>query len=291
MEDNNVQDRILHLMEFKNISGKQDKNSISKGKIEYQKKAADGINYAIIQEGNRFYLKKEINENFEYINGIRNKEKFSYQSIGTAKIELALKIKKINESLGAENAFDILNPENKDNSILNEGKVIRNELERNKQLMESVEEFANKNTTSPDDDFEETIEVETVGNDSDPNTTDNTMSPYIEEVKPVDMERDIEVDKKVDVETAYKEKPKHISFSPKQIEMIKGTSAQKPCECEKKDEPKEEPKKEDEKVNEEPKEESKDESKDKKEEGLEINESLLRKITEMVAEKLALKKK
>lgn len=308
MGDINIQDRMLQLMEFKNITGKQDGNSISKGSIEFKKTAADGFTYAIVKEGNKFYLKKSIDkekeaisENLDYINGTRNKEKFSYKELSTAKMEIGLKIRKINESVGEKESFAILNPESRQNSILDEGKIIRTELDRNRSLLESAAKIGDDNTGVPeapsttseqeDNVYVETSEVELERDGEEKANPDPTknMGPYVEDASNPDMQRDIEVNKTVTPSTPYTEKPKHITMTKGQIDTIRKAemvmtigSGSTP----KTDAPKTETKEVEEKVPEtkEPEAETPDTKKDD-------DEKLVDKVMEAVLRRLTVKKK
>jgi hypothetical protein len=108
----NTDDKLARIME---IAG------ISKGKIEevkpfigkqssilHEAVAADGTEFAIVQESRYVYIKKLTNDEYGYMGGIQNIHEHSYSSYAEAMKHLNLMFKEINESVGQKENIDIL---------------------------------------------------------------------------------------------------------------------------------------------------------------------------------------
>lgn len=65
--------------------------------ILYESVASNGNEYAIVQEEKYVYIKKKVNESYEYMTGIRNLHEFSYKTSADALKHLNLMLKEINE--------------------------------------------------------------------------------------------------------------------------------------------------------------------------------------------------
>ena len=85
-------------------SNKEDTDST----IIHEATASNGDQYAIIQEENFVYIKKKVNENYEYMSGIKNLREFSYNRPADAYKHLNLIFKEINEMNGHKENVDIL---------------------------------------------------------------------------------------------------------------------------------------------------------------------------------------
>lgn len=76
--------------------------------ILHESVAANGKEYAIVQEQKYIYIKEKINDNYEYLSGIQNIKEHSYSSYSEALKHLNLMFKEINEMTGHVENVDIL---------------------------------------------------------------------------------------------------------------------------------------------------------------------------------------
>lgn len=70
--------------------------------------AADGTEFAIVQEAKHVYIKKLVNGNYEYMTGVQNIREHSYPYYSEALKQLNLMFKEINEAVGQKDNIDIL---------------------------------------------------------------------------------------------------------------------------------------------------------------------------------------
>lgn len=76
--------------------------------ILHESVASNGEEYAIVQEEKYIYIKKKINENYNYISGVENLKEFSFKTYTDALKHLNLMHKEINELNGIKEGVDIL---------------------------------------------------------------------------------------------------------------------------------------------------------------------------------------
>lgn len=113
---------MLRLADMKPIT--ENTNTLSS--IETIKKAANGKTYAIVRENRKWFVKvtdkvKDLNESdFDYIGGIRNKPKYSYNSFGEASRNMNFIFEEVNR-LNGGNSVNILES---DEELLDEKKYI-----------------------------------------------------------------------------------------------------------------------------------------------------------------------
>ena len=114
-----IQDIDKRLARMREIAGiKESVTSKSEGNdstkedtastIMHEATASNGSEYAIIKEENFVYIKKKVNENYEYMSGIQNLREFSYNTTADALKHLNLMFKEINEMNGHKENVDIL---------------------------------------------------------------------------------------------------------------------------------------------------------------------------------------
>lgn len=108
----NPDDKLARIMEIAGIK----KGSIEEVKPAFGRQsntlheavAADGTEFAIVQEAKHVYIKKLVNNNYEYMSGIENIHEHSYTSYAEALKHLNLMFKEINEATGQKENIDIL---------------------------------------------------------------------------------------------------------------------------------------------------------------------------------------
>ena len=93
-----IEDKIKRIMEIARY-GETPKNTDYHIKTtEYQKKAADGMTYAVVKEKDGYYIKSGLNEGLlDYADGIANKKKNRFRSYSSAIKRINLILKPINE--------------------------------------------------------------------------------------------------------------------------------------------------------------------------------------------------
>jgi hypothetical protein len=104
---NNIDDRLARIKQIAGITentNKVDQNAT----IIHEAVAVNGEQYAIIQENKYVYIKKKINESYEYMTGINNIKEFSYKTTADALKHLNLMFKEINELNEHKQQVDIL---------------------------------------------------------------------------------------------------------------------------------------------------------------------------------------
>ena len=120
--------------------------------VEYSKVAADGKLYGIVREGTNYFIKVAKNakgglvtENFDYINGFRNRNNNKFDSFASAQRFFGEKMIDINESVDnaqkrvIAEAWDI---NAKKEVIEEQTKKVQNEIARQRQIMENAVRIA-----------------------------------------------------------------------------------------------------------------------------------------------------
>lgn len=136
---------------------------------------ADGKIYAIIREGAKYHIKttskgKElVTESFDYIGGFMNKKNNEYSSYNQASKNLELKMRSLNEAYGINKPVELLNPEKKENLVLEMTDAMKSSIARYRQIMYNTAGIMN----------ESTISASNTGNPEAPKTT--TFSPKLGE--------------------------------------------------------------------------------------------------------------
>ena len=100
--------RILEIAGIKKESINESKPLIGKlSNILHEAVAANGNEYAIVQEQNHVYIKSKQGDQYDYITGVENIHEHSYKSYADAMKHLNLMFKQINESVGQSENIDI----------------------------------------------------------------------------------------------------------------------------------------------------------------------------------------
>jgi hypothetical protein len=100
--------RILEIAGIKKESINESKPLIGKlSNILHEAVAANGDEYAIVQEQNHVYIKTKKGDEYDYITGVQNIHEHSYKSYSDAMKHLNLMFKQINENVGQDENIDI----------------------------------------------------------------------------------------------------------------------------------------------------------------------------------------
>lgn len=113
--------------------------------IEYQSVGADGKNYAIIRECNKYYIKvapkkntKLMTEDYDYIGGFNNKKDNEYKSYNVASKQFELKMKALNEQYDVKPNVSNFAPKTTSEWQTSETKGMREEINRFNTIMNNV---------------------------------------------------------------------------------------------------------------------------------------------------------
>jgi len=101
--------RILEIAGVKKDSITESKSLFGKQtNILHEAVAADGTEFAIVQEEKHVYIKAKNNDSYEYLTGVQNIQEHSYRSYADAMKHLNLMFKEINEKVGLVEGIDVL---------------------------------------------------------------------------------------------------------------------------------------------------------------------------------------
>lgn len=151
-------------------------NADKKTPITESIEGPDGKIYAIIREGNKFYIKsankgsKLVSESFDYIGGFMNKKNNEYSSYNQASKNLELKVRSLNETYGINKPVELLNPDKKETLMVEMTDSMKNSIARYRQIMNNAANIMNESST---------ISMNNTGNPEAPKTT--SFSPKIGE--------------------------------------------------------------------------------------------------------------
>lgn len=135
--------RMKELYKYGHVNEEQERINNS---IEHHATGADGREYGIIRENNKYYIKSaphgkgNILEAYDYINGFMRKKEYQYSSYPDALKNFHLKMKSLNEANDAVIELDNLD-RFKRNDILKESadaEEMKNELARVRQIMHNT---------------------------------------------------------------------------------------------------------------------------------------------------------
>lgn len=100
--------RILEIAGIKKQPINESKPLIGKlSNILHEAVAANGNEYAIVQEQNYIYIKTKKDDQYDYITGVENIHEHSYKSYADAMKHLNLMFKEINENVGQDENIDL----------------------------------------------------------------------------------------------------------------------------------------------------------------------------------------
>lgn len=117
--------------------------------VEYKTKAPDGKTYGIVRERMKYFIKESVDDGstFSYIGGAGNKSDYEYPSYNSASRNLELKIRSINENLNTGNKFELLPADTTSEYIVEATQDMRNEIDRQRQIMMGVAKIMNESTS------------------------------------------------------------------------------------------------------------------------------------------------
>ena len=102
-------DRILEIAGIKKETILESKPLLGKiSNVLHEAMAANGTEYAIVQEERHVYIKTKNGEDYDYITGIQNIKEHSYKSYADALKHLNLMFKQINEQVDYTENIDVL---------------------------------------------------------------------------------------------------------------------------------------------------------------------------------------
>ena len=102
-------ERILEIAGIKKEVINESAQTIGKlSNLLHEAVAADGTEYAIVQEEKHSYIKSKNGENYVYLSGVQNIHEHSYKSYADALKHLNFMFKQINENVGQVDNIDML---------------------------------------------------------------------------------------------------------------------------------------------------------------------------------------
>jgi hypothetical protein len=132
--------RMQSLMNYRIVTESKDKNN----SFEFHKVASDGKAYGIFKECTKYYIKtapadKElVAEAYDYIGGWNNRKDYEYESYAGAQKNFDLKMMSINEAYGNKVNPVSLDPNKKQDFIIEGTDKMKSELARQRQIMANV---------------------------------------------------------------------------------------------------------------------------------------------------------
>ena len=127
-------------------------HNVSTHTLEYHKLGADGKQYGIIKECNKYYIKSTANgkeniaESYDYIGGFCNKGQYEYSSYANALKNLELKLASLNEAYESKVNITTLDPFKKEDLVIEGTEKMRNEIARQRQIMHNVSMLMSEST-------------------------------------------------------------------------------------------------------------------------------------------------
>ena len=116
----------------------------------------DGKVYAIIREGSKYYIKytnkgnEIVKESFDYIGGFMNKKNNEFLSYNQASKNLELKIRSLNEAYGVNKSVEMLNPDKKENLMIEMTDAMKASIARYRQIINEASNISMNNTGVPE---------------------------------------------------------------------------------------------------------------------------------------------
>lgn len=155
------------------------------GVVEYHTNGADGLTYGIVREGTKFFIKyapkkdtEILSEDYDYIGGYMNKKQYEYNSYNKAVKDLELKLMSIKEAYNSKTPIvEAFDPYKKLDVVIEQTDVMRNELQRQRQIMKNACEILSEDSK---------ISIHNTGTPEAPKTASNSTAqsgPYTEKAK------------------------------------------------------------------------------------------------------------
>ena len=100
--------KLQRIMEIANYGMTAKVDNHKTASLEYNIKAADGTKYGIIRENAQYMILKEGQNGYEYLNGMRNNSRYSFNSYSEALKKLNLLMKPINENYNGGKQLNLI---------------------------------------------------------------------------------------------------------------------------------------------------------------------------------------
>lgn len=131
---------------------------VNKPIIEHSAIGADGKNYAIIRENNKYYIKfanqkntEVLPEDYDYIGGFLNRKKYEYESYANASKNFELKLMSINEAFSCNKPIEEEYKKSESSEWqINETKEMKSEIDRQREIMRNASLILNESDNLPD---------------------------------------------------------------------------------------------------------------------------------------------
>jgi len=110
----NLDDKLSRIRQIAGITSNSNSDATinesvnANSTVLFESTTSNGVEYAIVQEEKYIYIKKKINEKYEYMSGVENLKEFSFKTYTDALKHLNLMHKEINESTGTIEGTDFL---------------------------------------------------------------------------------------------------------------------------------------------------------------------------------------
>ena len=140
----------LQIARMKSLMTYGMENTSPKTTVTESIEGPDGKIYAIIREGAKYYIKsapkgsKLVTESFNYIGGIMNKKNNEFTSHNQASKNLELKIRSLNESYCINKPIELLNPEKKENLMIEMTESMKNHINRYRTIINNANNIINE---------------------------------------------------------------------------------------------------------------------------------------------------
>lgn len=158
--------KLQRIMEIANYGITPKTNTHKTASLEYSIKAADGNNYGIIRENAQYMILKEGTNGYEYMNGMKNNSRYTFNSYSEALKKLNLLMKPINENYNNGKQLNLIGEQEDDT------KFVLKQPESETADSEETEDFSFDDAFATDDggedlDMDMDIETELDGDEVD----------------------------------------------------------------------------------------------------------------------------
>lgn len=158
--------KLQRIMEIANYGITPKTNTHKTASLEYSIKAADGNNYGIIRENAQYMILKEGTNGYEYMNGMKNNSRYTFNSYSEALKKLNLLMKPINENYNNGKQLNLIGEQEDDT------KFVLKQPESETADSEETEDFSFDDALVTDDggedlDMDMDIETELDGGEMD----------------------------------------------------------------------------------------------------------------------------
>jgi hypothetical protein len=110
--------KLQRIMEIANYGITPKTNTHKTASLEYSIKAADGNNYGIIRENAQYMILKEGTNGYEYMNGMKNNSRYTFNSYSEALKKLNLLMKPINENYNNGKQLNLIGEQEDDTKFV-----------------------------------------------------------------------------------------------------------------------------------------------------------------------------